>query len=234
MVQNRRSAITYEVYRPLIRLAVGLIILVLINWLLTSLPMISALSIPRIPVSINAIISMIIGIIMISLLFNFRQDFVPRLEQALPTFKELAEIVHAATSLGMIVVAYVMFDDVILPFMSRFTWVYPLVFLLIALWPLVILIVTLIRSSGKIADMATFGIAKTRGEVLECPHCHAIIPGNASYCPNCSDKITVVAADGSTIKCATCGIENRIGDTFCLGCGKPLSSKETKVSKKTT
>jgi len=196
--------------------------------------MISALSIPRIPVSINAIISMIIGIIMISLLFNFRQDFVPRLEQALPTFKELAEIVHAATSLGMIVVAYVMFDDVILPFMSRFTWVYPLVFLLIALWPLVILIVTLIRSSGKIADMATFGIAKTRGEVLECPHCHAIIPGNASYCPNCSDKITVVAADGSTIKCATCGIENRIGDTFCLGCGKPLSSKETKVSKKTT
>ena len=222
----RKATITYELYRPVMRLIVGLIILSVINWILTSLPMISGLRIPWLPISINAIISLVIGIIMISVFFRFRQDFVPKLESAMPSFKELAEIVHSATNLAMIIIAYVMFDDVILPFMKDFAWIYPLVFLLIALWPLISLITMLYRSSGKIADLATFRIAETRGELTMCTSCGAIIPRNAMYCTKCGAQIAVAVTKIASTKCDVCGMENKTGDLYCMACGNPLNSGE--------
>ena len=226
MTLKHKPTISYEVYRPLVRLVVGLIILAIINWILTSLPMVTALHIPWLPVSISAIVSLIIGIIMISLLLTFRRDFVPKVEQAMPGFKELADVAHSATNLAIIVLAYSMFDDAILPFMQQFAWVYPLVFLALAIWPLVMLIVVLIESSGKIADLATLRIAEMRGEVLECPDCHAIVPSNASYCTKCSTKLELVVTNISTTKCSNCGTENRADDIYCLACGAPLNSKQ--------
>jgi hypothetical protein len=231
MTLKHKPTISYEVYRPIVRLAVGLIILAIINWVLTSLPMVTALHIPWLPVSISAIISLIIGIIMISILLTFRQDFVPKLEQAMPSFKELADIAHAATNLVIIVVAYIMFGDAILPFMKQFAWVYPVVFLALAIWPLVTLIVALTGSSAKIADLATLRIAEMRGEVLECPNCHAIIPGNASYCTRCRSKLALVVTNISMTKCSNCGTENRNDDIYCLACGMPLNSKQDTARK---
>lgn len=229
----RKANITYELYRPLLRLIVGLIILAIINWILTSLPMVSALKIPWLPIPINAIVSLIIGIIMISLFLTFRRDFVPRLERAMPSFKELADIVHSATNLAMIIIAYLMFDKAILPFMQQFAWVYPLIFLVIAIWPLVSLIVTLYRSSTKIADLATFKIAEIRGELVMCKSCDAILPASAKYCTRCSAKLDLPATVAPVVmtKCGTCGAGNKAGDVYCLDCGNPLSStKESQLS----
>jgi uncharacterized OB-fold protein len=221
---RRKVNFSYMVYRPLIRLFVGLIILAIVNIILTSLPMITALQIPVIPITINAIISLIIGIIMISLLITFRREFVPRLEGAAPSFKELADIIHAATNIAIIVVAYLMFDEAILPFLKQYTWIYPLVFLALVLWPLIALIVALYKSSDKLADEATFKIAEIRGELIRCPHCTALIPSNARYCTNCSTKIALAVAKVHTTRCVECGTENNPGDIYCLECGSPLPS----------
>ena len=217
--------ISYIVYQPLVRLLVGLIILAIVNWILTSLPMIAELQIPWLPIPINAIISLVIGIIMISLLFTFRKDFVPRLENAMPSFREIADIVQAATNIAIIVVAYLMFDDAILPFMKQYAWVYPLVFLAIVIWPLVALIIALYRSSDKIADQTTFRIAEIRGEVIKCPHCQALIPSNARYCTRCSTKLALVVTNVDMIKCTACGTENKSDDIYCLDCGNSLRSE---------
>jgi uncharacterized OB-fold protein len=213
-------------YRPLIRLAVGLIILAIVNIILTSLPMITAVRIPVIPVTVNAIISFVIGVIMISLLITFRREFVPRLEKATPSFKELADIVHAATNIAIIVVAYLMFDEIIMPFLKQFTWIYPLFFLALVLWPLIALVVALYKSSDKLADEATFKIAEIRGELIKCPNCAALIPSNARYCTNCSTKIALAVAKVYTTRCVECGTENNPGDAYCLECGSPLPAAQ--------
>ncbi|MFC1905800.1 zinc ribbon domain-containing protein [Chloroflexota bacterium] len=222
----RKTTVSYELYRPVMRLIVGLVILAIINWILTSLPMVAALRLPWLPVSINAIISSVIGIIMISMFLTFRRDFVPRLESAMPSFTELADIVHAAVNLSVIIIAYIMFDDIILPFMKDFAWVYPLVFLALAIWPLVSLITGLYRSSGKIADLATFRIAEVRGELVMCTSCGAIIPRDARYCTKCSAQVAGAVTIVPPTKCSVCGVENKTGDIYCLACGSPLSSKE--------
>ena len=226
MTGQRKVNISYTVYRPLVRLFVGLIILAIVNIILTSLPMIMAVQIPVIPVTINAIISFVIGIIMISLLITFRREFVPRLEGATPSFRELADIVHAATNIAIIVVAYLMFDELIMPFLKQYTWVYPIFFLALVLWPLIALVVALYKSSDKLADEATFKIAEIRGELIRCPHCSALIPSNARYCTNCSTKIGLAVTKVHTMRCTECGTENNPGDTYCLACGSPLPSAQ--------
>ena len=144
----------------------------------------------------------------------------------MPSFKEVADIIHAATNIAIIVVAYLMFADAIVPFMKQFAWIYPLVFLAIIIWPLVALIVALYKSSDKIADQATFRIAEIRGELIKCPQCQALIPGNASYCTRCSTKLALLLAPGvDMIKCITCGTENKSDDIYCLNCGTQLRSE---------
>ena len=159
---------------------------------------------------------------MIALFITFRRDFVPRLDAAMPSFSEAGTIVAAAVAIGIITIAYIMFDDVILPFMGRFTWIYPVVFVVIALWPLITLVVTLYRSSDKIADLVTGKIAEASGELVKCANCGEVIPSNAKFCPRCSVKLSLFVPDSGTIKCRKCGAENKAEDRYCLECGKPL------------
>jgi hypothetical protein len=219
---SHKVAISHEVYRPVVRLVIGLIILAIINWILTSLPMVQELQLPWLPITIKAIVSAIIGIIMIALFITFRRDFVPRLDAAMPSFPEAGTIVAAAVAIGIITIAYIMFDDVILPFMGRFAWIYPVVFVVVALWPLITLVVTLYRSSDKIADLVTGKIAEASGELVKCANCGEVIPSNAKFCPRCSVKLSLFVPDSGSIKCRKCGAENKAEDRYCLECGKPL------------
>ena len=222
MAVSHKVAISHEVYRPVVRLVIGLIILAIINWILTSLPMVQQLQLPWLPITIKAIVSAIIGIIMIAIFITFRRDFVPRLDAAMPSFPEAGTIVAAAVAIGIITIAYIMFDDLILPFMGNFSWIYPVVFAVIALWPLITLVVTLYRSSDKIADLVTGKIAEASGELVKCANCGEVIPSNAKFCPRCSVKLSLLVADTGSIKCKKCGAENKAEDRYCLECGKPL------------
>ena len=89
----KKVAVSRELYQPIIRLGVGLVILVIINVILEALPMLHRLVIPGIRISAAAIISVVIGIIMISLFLTFRRDFAPRLQAAFPNFPESGRIV---------------------------------------------------------------------------------------------------------------------------------------------
>jgi len=120
-----------------------------------------------------------------------------------------------------------MFDEAVLPFMKQYSWVYPLVFVLIAIWPLYVLLSTLYRSSDKIAELATGKIAEASGEMVRCPECGELVIKTAAYCPNCSTKIAVLKSEATTVKCSKCGAENKPKDRYCLACGRPLASGET-------
>lgn len=226
----KKAAVSREVYRPVISLVIGLIILGIINGILTSLPMIRRLMLPWFPISAGAIISLVIGIIMIVIFLNFRREFVPQLQAALPTFPESGPIVVSAINLCIIIIAYTMFDGVILPLVRGFSWVYPLVFLLIAIAPIYSLAMTLYRSSGKITDLLTGKVAEATGELVKCSKCGETTTSGTKFCPKCGTALTLPVTEVVAIKCSKCGAENKSTDKFCANCGEPLSEEPRSVT----
>ena len=221
----KKTVVSRELYQPIIRLAVGLIILVIINVILRAIPMLNRLVVPGVFISAGAIVSVVIGIIMISLFITFRRDFAPRLQAAFPNFPESGIIVSSAVNLGMIIVAYSMFDGLIVPFMRGFSWVYSLVFLLIAIPSLYKLVMTLYRSSGRITDLIGGKVAEATGELIKCSNCGGTVKSGAKFCPKCGTTLATPAepvAKETMIKCSKCSVENKSTDKFCSNCGEIL------------
>lgn len=214
-----------ELYRPIIRLAAGLIILLIVNWILVSLPMIKQLVIPGLPISGSGIVSLIIGIIMIYLFLGFRREFVPKVQATWPTYPEIEPIAHSAVNLVIIVVAYVMFDGFILPLMAGFRWLYSVIFLLIAIQPLYNLVMRLYRSSGIITDLITGKVAGVSGESVKCHECGEKNPSTTKFCSQCGAGLALPATEVLAIKCSNCGTEYEPSDRFCSNCGKPVIKK---------
>ncbi len=216
---------TRNIYGPLFRLITGLIILAVINWILTSIPMVKEFSIPGLPVTIAAIISVIVGIIMIIILLNFSRDFTPAMRYAWPSFPESGRIVSSGVTLAIIIVAYLMFDDFFRPFVGGYWWVYTLVFLVLAIYPTCILVITLYKGSGNLADIVTAKVAQGRGELRKCPACGELVTSQAKYCPNCSSYLAVPQVVRA-VRCSNCGEENKAGANFCMFCATPLQGRE--------
>lgn len=220
-------AISRDVYKPVVGLVIRLIVLGLVYWILTGLPMIKELTIPRLPISTGALVSVIIGIIMIAMFLTFKRDFAPRFKEAVPAFPESETIVKSGVNIIVITIAYTMFDEAIIPFMKQYSWAYPIFFVLIAIWPLCTFISTLYKSSDKIADLATGKIAEASGELVKCDNCGELITSAAVYCPMCSVKLDVQLEEVTAVKCGKCGAENRADGRFCLACGKPLGVRKS-------
>ncbi len=228
----KKTIVSREVYGPVIRLAVGLVILVIINAILKNLPMIRTLAIPDVPFSGGAIVSVVIGIIMIVMFLNFRRDFAPRFQAALPAFPDSGRVASSAINLGIIIIAYSMFDGLILPLMRGFSWAYSLVFLLIAIAPLYGLVMTLYRSSEKITDLLSGKVAEATGELTKCSQCGETNPSTAKFCTSCGadlESAREVVQGITSLRCPKCSTENSPDAKFCQNCGAPLS--ETKQNK---
>jgi hypothetical protein len=224
---------TKKLYASVIRLLIQLIVLVIVNWLLTALPMVKAISIPGLPVSITSIISFVIGLIAIIIILVFRRDFVAALQAKYPNFPQAAVIVSEAITLLIIVIAYASFEGSVKPLMLQLSWLYPVIFLALALWPLYMLITTLYRSSGPVAEWASTKIGQrpTAGmEEVKCPACGKFSPASAKYCTNCGVAAGTVLCSN---KCTSCGAFNRQQDKYCLDCGALLDKNDqydTRVS----
>lgn len=157
---EKEQPVKTEVYRPVVKLIIALVIVVIIRGIITSLPMLWQLRIPGMPISIESIISAVFGIIAIMIFRNFNFEFVPKVQERWQKIPELGTIVKMSVILIMIVIAYDSFDGIIYPFIGGFSWIYPLAFLVLAIMPIYTLFMTLYRNVDKITDLATERIAK--------------------------------------------------------------------------
>jgi uncharacterized membrane protein YidH (DUF202 family) len=219
---------TRGLYASFILLIVRLTVLAIINWLLTGLPMIKAISIPGLPVALPACIAMVIGIVMIVVLLMFRSDFVPRLRARYPGLPDLSDMVSDAISLAVVVIGYNSFNDIIKPMMKEYSWAYAPIFLVIALWPLISLITVLARSarpigdwvSGKIASNTAYG----RALVVKCASCGKLCRPDTVFCPDCGTRVADLTEN--IVKCAACGASNRSPYKYCTQCGASMAEDE--------
>jgi hypothetical protein len=220
-------------YASAIRLIVQLVVLGILSWLLTELPMVKAISIPGLPFTITACVSLVIGVIMIIVLLAFRQDFVPRLRLRCPDLPFLGAAVSDALTLLVIAVAFTAFDGVIRPLMKQYSWAYALIFLVVALWPIVSIVSTLYHSAGPLADWICARISHIgagSASATRCASCSKLIPQGAEFCTECGAPLTRPAV--SAIKCAACGAANTSSGKYCMNCGASLEDEQfdTRVS----
>lgn len=52
---------------------------------------------------------------------------------------------------------------------------------------------------------------------IECPHCHARIPADSRFCPNCGQSL-----QPASVVCPKCGTSNPADAKFCSNCGEKL------------
>jgi len=132
----------------------------------------------------------------------------------------------------MIIIAYTMSDRLIVPFMRGFSWVYSLVFLLIAIVPLYSLVMTLYRSSGRITDLLSEKVGEATGELVKCSKCGETVSSAAKFCPKCGTELDQPeTTEVVVVNCDKCGAENKPADTFCSNCGASLSVASEQNSK---
>jgi hypothetical protein len=210
-----------QLYASAIRVIIQLTVLALINWLLTELPMIKAISIPGVPVTLASVISLAIGIIMIVILLVFRGRFVAGVRARSANFPELNYLVSDAITITVILIAYNSFEHIIRPFMKEYSWTYAPVFLLIALWPLISFITALYRSTGPAADwisakFATGSTLKPR-PLSRCGACGRSCSRDDDYCPECGARLASLTE--SSCDCTSCGAPNRSANKYCTKCG---------------
>jgi hypothetical protein len=225
---------TRDLISSVVLLVVRIVILAIINLVFTELPMLKAVTIPGLPITIQSIISFVIGIIMIIALIAFRGDFISRLRSNHPSNPQIRTFITEAISLIIVLIGYTMFDGAIRPLMQQFSWLYPVFFLILALWPMYVLIITLYHNNKTIADwlFGKIAIASSTSSTIErkCPSCGKYAPYSAQYCPACGIP---VASDQNNAKCTVCSAINKCTDRYCINCGTAINSDEqyeTRVS----
>jgi membrane protease subunit (stomatin/prohibitin family) len=72
------------------------------------------------------------------------------------------------------------------------------------------------QSTGGTTPATAGGHSATMGAMITCPNCHAQIPANTKFCPECGYN------QATKPTCPNCGQEVAPGAKFCANCGQKL------------
>lgn len=202
--------------RRIISFVITLIILGIINAVLVRLPAMDIFVYDSI--TIADIASTIIAVIVVAIIVIFGKDISIRLEKVIPDFPELNPIIYNIAILTAIIIAYREFEGIFIPLLDKnwIIWVYPVVFLCTAIFPVYQLTAVLFKSSGKLADLIMKEETMTSRDTVVCPACgHSVVM--SKFCCECGHKLSM-----SNV-CLKCGSALTPGARFCIRCGAEVS-----------
>lgn len=205
----------------MIKLVISLIVLGIINAIVVRLPGIDV-SIPGLPITIPTVVTTVIGVMMISMVLRFGYEVSPPIRGTFPSFPELAIIVANLVYLAAVGIAYTSFEGLVHPFLLDTPWVYPLVFLAIAILPVVRVASTLLGSVDKWSAWISGRISRVPGELVTCPECGKKIASDAEFCSSCGAKLAGLKIEAGIRRCPKCGAELEPDATFCNKCGTKI------------
>lgn len=198
---------------------ITVIILVIINAIITSLPSMDTLVFKKEFISIANIASAVISVIIIGLILIFAQDIAFRVVRIVPSYPEANPLINTLAILVSIIIAYCAFNKILTPFLAKInlTWLYPVLFLCLAIFPVYKITAVLFTSSGKITDlfMGEKQAAAAENTVV-CRNCGEIV-SDSKFCSRCGKEIVREKASGSF--CQKCGSTLKPGVKFCANCG---------------
>ncbi|HHV34705.1 MAG TPA: zinc-ribbon domain-containing protein [Syntrophomonadaceae bacterium] len=208
-----------ELVRRIVSFIITLVILGVINAIVVRLP---AMDIEVYDtITIANIASMIISVIIVAIVVIFGKDIAVRVEKIIPEFPELNPIIYNIAILAAIIIAYKAFEGLFIPLLGEIDimWLYPVVFLCAAIYPVYRLTAVLFTSSGKIADVIMRVKKKTAGDTVVCPACGNSVV-KSKFCGACGQELPQPAAVNS---CWKCGSSLKPGARYCIYCGTEVS-----------
>lgn len=202
--------------RRLVSFFITLIILIIIKAIVVKLPSMDILVFQHI--SIATIASAVISMIIIGMVLVFGQDVAVRAARILPTYPEANQLLNTIAVLIAIIIAYSAFNRILVPFLAKIdlTWLYPVVFLCIAILPIYRITTMLFTSSGRITDLflgekQAVAVADT----VVCHNCGSRVP-DTKFCNRCGKEL--MRQGSNTVTCHQCGVKLNPGTKFCVNC----------------
>jgi hypothetical protein len=126
-----------KLYRPLIKGAVGLLVLWFILIIIKDLPMFQDIYIQSIGLTVIALFEIIISILMILVLWNMGRELTPVLETNLPEWPQSIMFASSIIQLIILIIAYNALEPLAYNFLEEDFLIFKIVFLLLALYPLI-------------------------------------------------------------------------------------------------
>lgn len=236
-----------------LRLIVGIVGLLVLMGILAALPPLQDLK--RTQPIIPRVLNITILTALIAVIFWFGWRMKSDLPPLMPRFPGAGNMVFALSGLAISIVAYFAYnpDNITSYYLANqgLPWLYPLIFLLLALGALGALVALAFINIDKLTQLAQGGSAlasnplarqeltQTRAIKLRCPSCNWPYQVGDQFCSNCAAQLpgmekqqrqesTQPATKSETVSeqnhCPQCGRVASLGDTFCGYCGQKLTS----------
>ena len=185
-------------YASLIRLAVALVMLFIIEGVIVSLPMIKGLTIPGFPLSGSEVVATVARVIMIAVLLGFAQRFGLDLRWGLPQVPASETMVTSIAYALAAFMAYKAFYSAAFLLLKDVMWAYQLLFLLLVAIPVGKLGLALYNSVDQIVELARRGRGGT--EVVTCARCGANNVVGARFCERCGGPLPEEREGGAPLQ----------------------------------
>lgn len=215
--------------RRLASFFITLIILIIIKAIIVQLPSMDTLVFKHEGITIAVIASAVISVIIIGLVLIFGQDIAFRVVRIVPSYPEANPLINTLSILISIIIAYNAFNRILVPFLNKINlnWLYPVIFLCIAIFPVYKITSLLFTSSGKITDLF-MGERQTAAaaDTVVCPSCGSIVP-DSKFCSLCGKEMIRQKANSEF--CQKCGSNLKPGVKFCADCGFSVAALESPI-----
>jgi len=193
---------------------VGIIILLIIWMVVSSLPMLDEISFP-LDFTLTELLAAVILIIIAIMLINFGSRMELRLSYLVKNFPQGGTMVKQFIYLIAILIAYIALQPLALPYLAEFYWLYHVIFLLLFLIVIVILGSSIYSNSEEFVLL--FTNPKRKGHVTTalnvCSKCGEKNSAGTKFCSFCGEKLN------QPITCSGCGAILKPGAKFCSECG---------------
>lgn len=220
---------------PLLKLIVAVVGLLILQFLVSSLPMVREIPVPAsLPLPVIAIAKIVIATVILALLVNFAFEIGDNLEVTFPAFPQGGVMVRWFVLLVAVLIAYWAYHILAETFLGSYSWAYSLMFLGLALVPLISLVVLNYQHIDTLIDLAMGRMQTFRAERLStsrireqllCAGCDATLQTGAKFCRKCGTPVaTPATATKVAWQCANCGSSLSAGVKFCSDCGAPATS----------
>ena len=214
---------------PVLKLVIAVAGLLLLQTLVSALPMVREIPAPSgLPLPVLELVKVVIATVILVLLVNFAFEIEDNLEVSFPAFPQGGVIVRWFVLLVAVLLAYGTYRILAETFLGAYVWLYPLVFLGLAVVPLVSMVLLSYRHIDKLIGVAltgmrTLGAGKGMGRAkgqLQCASCGAALDSGVKFCRACGAPVSRHnTAETLPLSCSQCGAALSVGSQFCPECG---------------
>jgi RNA polymerase subunit RPABC4/transcription elongation factor Spt4 len=168
----------------------------------------------------------VISVVFIVIVAIFAKIVSRIIGELLPLFPGISSLINNIMLIVIIIIAYSSFDTFVVPFfiLHKIVWLYPIIFLLLAILPIYRMIAIIYRNSGNIVYLFRKKPSPfIQTEEGKCPNCKAVIKNDAQFCSKCGTRIEKISKQDIDInRCSNCGFEIDMESDFCSNCGAKI------------